>query len=532
MAINVVVEGNRFCVQTQAFSTQWLPDTPINRQVTVVWLRLLVDQHGKRLFRLREVATVVGRETRQAASQHVEDFRQGGEEFRAFVQRKRKVDPTGVQAVEKELIETPLCGLEDLGQRVNQRLGRQDLTAANMAAAFEQIPYARVRPVLRQQLEAGPLQYQEEYLLQEMLESLSPEVGRVTGWGLPPSDQGMEVSDPTAIQALLTPDVPLSEISHSLGWLTFLMTLFYWNVPLSVLGRWVGVHKTTILRWVLGLAVSLWPIIYQWIVEKVKARMVYVDEKWLKIRGRWHYWYVVLDVATELPGLALVLPSRTKWACRFVGSQLKRLKKIPRALITDGLAAYEHLLPGIRHVFCRFHHQQGITDWLKKHFVTDEEIQQRKPQMKKLFQTGDKRTVRRRLARLSQQASALGITAWVATVSEKLPALIASIGSLRLPSTTNALERFFRAFHRFYKTRCGFHSVRSAKRELILFLVVYLFTQRDRDGKAPIEVILPEARRMPFYRLINDPLSALRELHHVKQKTKMADFLLSQEAPA
>ena len=71
----------------------------------------------------------------------------------------------------------------------------------------------------------------------------------------------------------------------SLCSLTFLMTLFDWNVPLSVLGRWCGVHKTTVLRWVLGLALALWPVVAQWIVERVKAPMVYVDEKWLKLRG-------------------------------------------------------------------------------------------------------------------------------------------------------------------------------------------------------------------------------------------------------
>src|SRR6266436_7135062 len=81
----------------------------------------------------------------------------------------------------------------------------------------------------------------------------------------------------------------------------------YWNVPLSVLGRWCGVHKTTILRWVLGLALALWPLISRWLGERVKASMVYVDEKWFKIRGRWHYWFVVLDVPTELPLLAALL---------------------------------------------------------------------------------------------------------------------------------------------------------------------------------------------------------------------------------
>ncbi len=67
--------------------------------------------------------------------------------------------------------------------------------------------------------------------------------------------------------------------------------------------------------------------------------MVYGDEKWLKIRGRWHSWCVVLDVATELPVLAARLPSRSPWACRWLGCQLRLRKKVPQVIITDGLQA-------------------------------------------------------------------------------------------------------------------------------------------------------------------------------------------------
>ena len=80
-------------------STQWLPDTPSNRHLTVVWFRLLVDEHGKPLFTLQELATIVGSANRQAASQHLEDFRQCGEDMRAFVLRKRKVDAAVVEGV-------------------------------------------------------------------------------------------------------------------------------------------------------------------------------------------------------------------------------------------------------------------------------------------------------------------------------------------------------------------------------------------------------------------------------------------------
>jgi transposase-like protein len=290
------------------------------------------------------------------------------------------------------------------------------------------------------------------------------------------------------------------------------------------------VHKTTILRWVVGLAVALWPLVYHWIGERVQAHMVYIDEKWLKIRGRWQYWFVVLDVPTELPVLAALLPSRSQWACRWVGAQLCQLKKIPRVLITDGLQAYASLVPAAKHVLCRFHHQQGVTHWLKQHFATDAEVDARKPMMKQVLQTRDKRTVRRRLARLRARAAELGLTPWVSRVDKKLPQLLCSVGSARLPSTTNAIERFFRAFQRFYATRGGFHSVLSAKRELLLFLVVYLFTQQTTTGQAPIEGIVPEARRMPLYRLVNDPFRALHERGAVKQEVEMADLLRPQAA--
>jgi hypothetical protein len=114
----------------------------------------------------------------------------------------------------------------------------------------------------------------------------------------------MRIADPTALAALVPPDLPLAQGSGALCGLTFLMTLCSWNVPLAGLGRWCGVPKTTIRRWVLGRALALWPLLSRWIGERVSASMVSVEEKWLTIRGRWYYGFVVLDVPTERPVLA------------------------------------------------------------------------------------------------------------------------------------------------------------------------------------------------------------------------------------
>jgi hypothetical protein len=151
----VEVDGPRFRVRTAKFSTQWLPDTPSNRHLTVVWLRLLRDEDDQPCGTLQELAVLLGRANRQAASQHLEDCRQGGEDFRAFVWRQRQVDATVVDGVLRELLQTPWAGPTELVARVNAQWGRDDLTAANLERALEQISCVPVRRTLRRQLAAG-----------------------------------------------------------------------------------------------------------------------------------------------------------------------------------------------------------------------------------------------------------------------------------------------------------------------------------------------------------------------------------------
>ena len=72
-----------------------------------------------------------------------------------------------------------------------------------------------------------------------------------------------------------------------------------------------------------------------------------------------------------------------------------------------------------------------------------------------------------------------------------------------------------------------------------MFLVGYLFA-KQHNGTAPIERIVPEASRMPLYRIFNDPFACLLELSggnavnlkNVKQIRGMAEFLMTEEAAA
>ncbi len=194
----------------------------------------------------------------------------------------------------------------------------------------------------------------------------------------------------------------------------------------------------------------------------------------------------------------------------WIVTPLRQLKQVPRVIITDGLASYHSVfapLKDVQHLLCRFHHQHGVTRWLKPHLPATTDVTERKRAMKRVFQT----TVKRRFAALKMRAVEWGIEGWIGLTEKLLPNVLPSVGRTRLPSTSHAIERFFGTFTRFAKVRRGFHSVISTKRELIVFLVVYVVSQQA-SGTAPIEAILPDASRMPLYRIFNDPFACLLEL--------------------
>ncbi len=520
-------EDNRFCIETQELFGSFA-DTPSNRKVVIAFLRCLRTKAGRPLFTLQELAKIVESENRQAASEHAEQFRACGEDFEQFLKRQRKVDEEIVEAVFFELKDDPLSEIGVLRDRVHLRLGRCDLSEMNIRAALDQISFSRMRSILTRQFAKGQagIAYREEALIEALLEQVAENrVGQKAGLGLSHKGQDRPLCDPTAIRKLLEPGACLEEITGCVQWVCFCMTLYFWGIPLSRLGLWMGVDKSTIFRWIGGLVNEIYAPITEHIQKHVRPSIVYVDEKWLQIRGVWYYWFVAFDHATQIPILSYLSQTRSAWTCQFIGLALKQLKGHITAIVTDGLASYVHLLPGVRHLLCHFHHQQGVTTWLKAHLDHKDQHPVLKKEMKRLLQTNDKRTVKRRLAKLSEKAQAWGITAWVEKTKTHLYALLPAIGSRVLPTTTNAIERFFRNFNRFYKVRRGFHSVASAKDQLAIFLIGYLFSKRAQDGHAPIEAIWKEAAQTPLYRLINDPFGLAKCPENVKRFPKMADIL-------
>jgi hypothetical protein len=276
-------------------------------------------------------------------------------------------------AVAEAVRKRPLAAATQLCQEVAVHLDRPDLTPANIRTAVEEVSCTVIRPVLQHQWEAGRFHPTEEVVLQEALAALLssqpsasvPVTSDLRELGLEPAEavefQGSQRQQSAAIAVPLNPRVTVEQVSAKIRLMVVALTLYFWNVPLSRIALWFGGTKGTIHQWVIDLAVAVFPVIQAWIVQRVTTTLVTVDEKWLKIRKQWHYWFVTLDEATGLPVCMALLPTRTTWACCWVLVSLKHLGKVPRAVITDGLAGYAASVPVVfpraTHLGCLFHHQ-------------------------------------------------------------------------------------------------------------------------------------------------------------------------------
>jgi transposase-like protein len=497
-----------------------------NKKLCLIFLRLLKDPiTGKSIYTFQEIADAFGYADRRNVHNYWQEFCSCEGKFLDFLLRKRKVDLAVVEAVKESVLSNIQSSLAQLCRDTNRRLCRSDLTVSNIQTALEQIPCTVIRNEIVSKWEKGCFHPKEKVILEEVMRAFESgallqkesALEVLSGIGINPSEEEqyelVQKTQSESIRDLLSPDMSVSNLSERVIQMVFALNLYYWNVPLSRIGMWLGISKSTVYVWVTGLSLALWESIEKWLVKKVKAGRIYIDEKWLKIGGRWHYWFVAIDQFTELPILAHLLPTRTRWACQWFLIKLKRIGKYPGTIITDGLAGYVSAIAKVfvksKQILCLFHHQQGVSRWLKNHlaFLKIDSVEQVKKKMKKVVQTKDVRTAKRRLKKLENEdeKSNWGIAPWIALTWKKLSQLIPALRDNGYPRTTNAIERFFRTFQRFYKTRGGFHSVVSAKRGLILFLVIYLFTQQVGTRKAPIESIIPETRRMPFYQLINYP---------------------------
>ena len=342
-----------------------------------------------------------------------------------------------------------------------------------------------------------------------------PDVTAVPGAGV------VNALETALLQGEASPSALARLWESTTGWVLLAFLRYYHGLSLAVVGRFFGVHKSTVLRWLVPLAEVNWQAVVQR-GARAFSGTVAVDEKWLRIGGVWWHLFAAVDHGSGFPLQVALFPANTTAYCTLFLLQLKALGYTPTVIITDGWDAYVRAIatvfPQAEHLLCRFHALQAAFRRLRAAVYSWKDRQVWVARLSRLFRTASKRTVRRRLAKL--QAAALGtpVAGVLARLTAKMPKLLPAIGSTFRPSTTNAAERFLGAFDRFYRCKRPFPDEASARKHLALFMLGYVFTtfsaeaKAAHQGKCPLQLAGYPVGTIPLFHLLNRPnLAVLRQ---------------------
>ena len=349
--------------------------------------------------------------------------------------------------------------------------------------------------------------------LPDQLESVCPS-GAAQEPLAAPADASVAVLEEALLQGEVSPSKLAELWAGTTGAILLAFILYYHGLSLEVIGRFFGVHKTTVMRWLSPLAQVNW----QGAVQQGRrffSGTLAVDEKWIKIAGVWWYLFVAVDHVAGLPLHVALLPSNATAYCELFLLQLKALGYCPKVIITDGWDAYvtaiARVFPNAQHLFCRFHALRAAWRRLRKQLPPGKARRRWADKLTGLFRTPAKRTVRRRLERLQAEAHDSPAQAVVARLLAKLPQLLPAVGSTWRPTTSNAAERFLGAFDRFYRAKGPFQSVGSAQKHVALFLLGYVFETFSaeaaavRQGRCPLQVAGYQVGAIPLFHLLHRP---------------------------
>lgn len=170
--LEVVCQDGMYHMTSQDVFFQF-PHTDANKKVLCLFLRALqTPDTGKAFFTHEHVAQAFGDKARQN-TQHVDqELKHCGGDLLAYLQRKRTIDSSVVAAVSEVLRQRPLDSAPQLCELVSARLGRTDLTPANIRTAMKEVPCTVIRPVLHTQWEQGTFHPKEDVVLEKALAAL------------------------------------------------------------------------------------------------------------------------------------------------------------------------------------------------------------------------------------------------------------------------------------------------------------------------------------------------------------------------
>ncbi len=322
----------------------------------VLFLRCIKDLNGVCLFSFQDISDILGHPGRQWSHNIYQAWENSGSNLMLFMQDNRKVGEDFLALITEFVLAYPLRSILKQHEEFNKAYPEKAICINAFRDYVSAIDCSKLITMLRKQLQTGKLNPKDSYFINVLL------------------SQGERISSlQKKYIADLHPDKKDLLSAHSgndIDWKNqniqkYLLVSFLYihGVPQQKLAFLFGVSKTSIHNWVhkilnKDLKHTILNMLTKW------SGKICVDEKWIRVAGKWQYVLTAVDSITGIPLLSQRFESCNSASWILFFKEFKLYYGKPKLIISDGsdslLIGLNTVFKGVRHQLCWFHKLKNL----------------------------------------------------------------------------------------------------------------------------------------------------------------------------
>jgi len=443
-SISVKEVGDTLSIDVNCPSRLIIKNTPNNRKVLYVLLRVLKSQNGKNLLTFKKISLLFGLHARQDSNNFFREFQFFGEDFYQYLERKRKLKEA-FPLIEKQILKYPLTSIKEHYRLFLKEHPKFKMSESSFRKYASDIDAVKLKKRFEQLTTKGEIKPDKEQFLKEIIadENTSKDIRKQIIKVFPelePSDK--EVSR----------EISFIKDSNKFGKNLLVMLLIGSGLNYKILSILMGVSKATIHNMFYYLT-----FLKRLILGSIKwwSGKITTDEKWVRINGTWHYVISIIDDVTGFPLYFQVVSDLQKNTWKLFFDRFYKLYGTPKLIISDGsdaiAGAIKMVFPDVNHQLCKFHKLKNLT---RKIYKSNHSYKKKQKMVKLAKGIFDNSTYfsRKRAARRLMEIGSPEISRYVKN------SIMGKWKQLTKGLTSNSAERWNRKIEKVIQGRYGLKS--------------------------------------------------------------------------
>mgnify|MGYP000527741873 CR=1 FL=1 len=323
-------------------------------------LRLLTELDNNKKCTYQEISDYFNLNSRQDSHNYFKQFQDSGEDFGAYLTRKRELG-SALPFIQQQILENcelPISEHYQIFSKEHPEFIMSTTTFGNMVKEIDALKlYNRCRKLLKVKTEE-----KQETITEVDVSGISSKCIN--------SDFMASSDDNKRRMYNLSRNVPFYNKA------ILSLYLLSSGTNMSVVGNIFGVAKSTVSNWIYKL-----PDMKVMLLNSIKywSGVVCMDEKWLKINGEWHYVFSVVDHKTGFPLYYKTVHDQKAETWATFMREFKQIYGKPKLIISDGslalASARGRVFADVPFQYCWFHKLKNLNKRI--YIVEDEKIRKK-----------------------------------------------------------------------------------------------------------------------------------------------------------